>query len=307
MVRLIRLLRREKVDILHTHMYSASRFGRIAGLIAGVPVMIATDHGHDPWKRWWHVAFDRVMLRYTDLRIGVSQDVADAIRAYENPSPEKLAIIPNGVDPARFEVPETERARVRAELGIAEGVPLVGAVGRLVEEKAFHVLIEAISKLAVTSPGVRLVLVGDGPLRAELERCADDLGVSERVIFAGMRMDVPSVLAALDVFAMSSKSEGLPVVLLEAMAAGKPIAATKVGGIPEVAADHEEALLVAPNNPSELARAIGELMADHTLADRLGKQARAKVVAHYSVAASVGKLEEVYRDLLAKWEAKQGT
>jgi glycosyltransferase involved in cell wall biosynthesis len=307
MLRFISLLKREKVDVLHMHMYTAARFGRIAGLLAGVPVMVTTDHGHDPWKRWWHIAFDRVLLRYTDLRIGVSQDVADAIRGCENPPPEKLAMIPNGVDPAKFEVPATERTRVRTELGITDDVPLVGAVGRFVEPKAFHVLIEAIAKLAATRPDVRLVLVGDGPLRAELERCAADLGVSDRVIFAGMRMDVPSVLAALDVFAMSSISEGLPVVLLEAMASAKPIVVTRVGGIPEVVSDHEDALLVAPNNPLELATAIGALLADHALADRLGKQARTKVVAHYSVAASVRNLERVYQELLAKCKDKQGT
>ena len=304
--RLVSLLKREEVDVLHTHMYTASRFGRIAGLLAGTPVMIATDHGHDPWKRWQHIVWDRLLLRYTAARIGVARDVADLIVKRENPPPEKVIVVPNGVDPSRFEVSEADGKRVRAELGIAENEILVGAVGRLVEPKALHVMIEAVSKLAETTPNVRLALVGDGPLKDDLVRCASDLGVSERVLFAGVRMDVPAVLAALDVFAMSSNREGLPVVLLEAMAAGKPIVATKVGGIPEVVADHKEALLAAPNNPSELAAAMGELIADRGLREQLGRQARRKVVSQYSVAASVRRLEEVYQDLLGKREAKRG-
>lgn len=304
MLRFISLLRREKVDILHTHMYSASKFGRIAGVLAGVPVMIATDHGHDPWKRWWHVAFDRVLLRHTDLRIGVSQDVADAIRACENPSPEKLAMIPNGVDPERFKSDEAERNVVRAGLGIADDEVLVGAVGRLVEPKALHILIEAVSQLAQTMSQVRLVLVGDGPLRSELEKQAADLGVSDRVLFAGMRMDIPAVLSAIDVYVMSSKSEGLPVSLLEAMSAEKPVVATRVGGIPEVVTDRREALLVQPNDPSALADAINEVISNPELAAQLGRRARERVSSAYSVAATARALEQVYCDLLKKTQTR---
>jgi glycosyltransferase involved in cell wall biosynthesis len=304
MLRFISLLRREKVDILHTHMYTASKFGRIAGVLAGVPVMIATDHGHDPWKRWWHVAFDRVLLKHTDLRIGVSQDVADAIRACENPPPEKLAMIPNGVDPERFKPDEAERNAVRAGLGIADDEVLVGAVGRLVEPKALHILIEAVSQLAQTMSQVRLVLVGDGPLRSELEKQAADLGISDRVLFAGMRMDIPAVLSAIDVYVMSSKSEGLPVSLLEAMSAEKPVVATKVGGIPEAVTDRREALLVQPNDPSALADAINEVISDPELAAQLGRRARERVTSAYSVAATARALEQVYRDLLEKTQTR---
>lgn len=304
MLRFISLLKREKVSVLHTHMYSASRFGRIAGVLARVPVMIATDHGHDPWKTWRHTAFDRVLLRYTALRIGVSQDVVDLIKARENPPPEKLAMIPNGVDPERFKAGEIERNAVRAELGISDDAVLVGAVGRLAEPKALHVLIEAVSHLVKRVPQARLVLVGDGPLKPELEKQAAGLGVSDRVLFAGTRMDIPAVLAAIDVFAISSKREGLPVVLLEAMAGGRPIVTTKVGGIPEVVRDHQEALLVPPDAPAALADAMSEIISDPELAAELGRRARERVSSEFSIAATARKLEQVYSGLLEKTHSR---
>ena len=298
MLRFISLLKREKVDILHTHMYTASRFGRIAGVIAGVRVMIATDHGRDPWKKWWDIAFDRIMIKRTALRIGVSQDLVDIIKMCENPPPEKLAMIPNGVDSERFKCGEGERNRVRAEFGIADDEILVGAVGRLVDPKAFHILIEAVSLLARRMPRVRLVLVGDGNLRPELEKQAADLGVPGLVLFAGMRMDIPAVLSAIDVFTISSKSEGLPVSLLEAMVAGRPIVTTKVGGIPEVVGDHQEALLVEPNNPTALADAIAEVILNPEPAAQRARLAQEKATSEYSVAATVRTLEQVYCRLL---------
>lgn len=293
-LRLALLLRREKVDVLHTHMYHASWYGRIAGLFARVPVMITTDHGHDPWKKRRQIAFERYMLRHTALRVAVSEDVAKTLKARESVPDEKLLVIANAVDSARFRAGETERNSVRNELGLTDKTLLVGNVARLVEPKALHVLIEAMALLSKTIPRARLVIVGEGPLKGDLERCASDLGVSDRVTFTGARLDIPAVLAAIDIFALSSKREGLPVSLLEAMAAGKAIVTTRVGGIPEVVSDHQEALLVEPNNPAALAAAMSELASDPDLASRLGRQAAAKAGAEYSVAATVQKLEEVY-------------
>ena len=194
-----------------------------------------------------------------------------------------------------------EVGRVPAD---ADDEVLVGAVGRLAEPKALHILIEAVSYLVKRMPRARLVLVGDGPLRSELEKQAADIGVSDRVLFAGMRMDIPAVLAAIDVFAMSSKREGLPVVLLEAMAGGRPIVTTRVGGIPEVVRDHKEALLVQPNDPAALADAINEVISNPELAAQLGRRARERATAEYSLAATARALEQVYADLLKKSQTR---
>ena len=149
-------------------------------------------------------------------------------------------------------------------------------------------------------------MIGDGPLRGDLERCASDLGVSDGVLFAGARSDIPAVLAAIDIYAMSSNREGLPVSLLEAMAAGKPIVATMVGGIPEVVSDRREGLLVPSGDPEALAGAIRELACDPKLAAHLGRQASEKVAAEYSIGATVRRLEEVYCSLLDKAGAAKG-
>ena len=304
--RLCSLLRREKVDVLHTHMYHASWYGRIAGLCARVPVMVTTDHGHDPWRKPWHIAFERFALRYTDLKIAVSKDVAEVLKARDHVPDEKLVVIPNGVDPERFRVVKAERDSIRAEFGFTDDTVLIGSVGRLVEPKAYHVLIEAMVHVSKLVPPARLVLIGDGPLRGDLERCASDLGVSDGVLFAGARSDIPAVLAAIDIYAMSSNREGLPVSLLEAMAAGKPIVATMVGGIPEVVSDRREGLLVPSGDPEALAGAIRELACDPKLAAHLGRQASEKVAAEYSIGATVRRLEEVYCSLLDKAGAAKG-
>lgn len=298
--RLCCFLRREKVDILHTHMFHASWYGRIAGLCARVPVMIATDHGQELWKKPWDVAFERFANRYTALRIAVSQDVAEILRTREGVPEDKLLVIPNGVDVERFQAGRSGRESVRNQLGLPDGAVVVGTVARLVEPKALHILIKAVAQVSKAVPQVRLVIVGDGPLRGDLERCAADEGIGDRVLFAGLRSDIPEVLAAFDIFTLSSISEGLPVSLLEAMAAGKPIVATMVGGIPEVVTDRREGLLVPSGDPKALAGAIRELACDPKLATHLGRQASEKVAAEYSIGATVRRLEEVYCSLLNK-------
>ncbi len=298
--RMAALLKREKVDVLHMHMYYASRYGRLAGILAGVPAMVCTDHGHDPWKNWWHLAFDRYLAKRTSLRIGVAQDIADTIMRRENLPTEKIAVVPNGVDTERFKVSPEERAHVRTELGIADDELLVGGIGRLADMKAFHILIEAVSIARGKVPKIRLVLVGDGPLRGQLEQRAADLGIADRVTFTGIRYDIPAVLAAFDIFAMSSEREGMPISLLEAMSAGKPIVATRVGGIPEAVTDHVEGLLVNSGSPQAMADAIVEIASDPGLAAKLGQRASERAAADYSVAATARKLEQLYCTLLAK-------
>jgi len=303
--RLCSLLKREKVDILHTHMFYASWYGRLAGLCVRVPLMIATDHGRGLWKKPWDIAFERFANRYTALRIAVSQDVAEILRTREGVPEDKLLVIPNGVDVERFQAGRSGRESVRNQLGLPDGAVVVGTVARLVEPKALHILIKAVAQVSKAVPQVRLVIVGDGPLRGDLESAAADEGIGDRVLFAGLRSDIPEVLAAFDIFALSSISEGLPVSLLEAMAAGKPIVATMVGGIPEAVTDRREGLLVEPGDPEALAGAIHELACDPKLASHLGRQASEKVAAEYSIEATVRRLEEVYCSLLNKTSVRR--
>lgn len=298
--RLVKLLKQEKVDVLHMHMYHAAWYGRIAGLCAHVPVMITTDHGQELWKKPWDVAFERYMNKHTAMRIAVSRDVADILRTRERVPEEKLLVLLNGVDVERFRPNKAERDAVRSELGFVDDIVVVGTVARLVDPKALHILIKAVALARKAVPQMKLVLIGDGPLRGDLERCASEQGVSDIVTFAGMRSDIPAVLAAMDIFCLSSKSEGLPVSLLEAMAAERTIVSTRVGGIPEVLTDHREGLLVEPNDPDALADALQEVACNSELAAGLARKASEKVAAEYSNRAVVRKLEEIYGGLLNK-------
>lgn len=295
---LCRLFKRERVDVLHTHMYFPGLYGRIAGFIARVPVMVHTDHGQGLWMKWRQISYEKFALKFTALRIAVSGDIARIQHKRENVPYEKLRVIQNGVDTDKFGLDDNLRDRLRSELGFDEGAFVVGTVARLVPEKALHVLIESVAILAKSVPNVRLVIVGDGPMMSFLRKSMDDFAISNQVLFLGPRTDIPSLLSAFDAYAISSVHEGLPVALLEAMACGKPIVSTRAGGISEVLKNGENGLLVDCGNAEELARAIHILIDDRDAASDMGLRAREDVLAHYSVRSTARKLEMIYTSLL---------
>lgn len=297
--RLRNLIKKEKVDILHMHMYGAGLYGRIAGILAGRPVMLTTDHGKGLWKKPRQVAFDIFANRFTDLKIAVSHDILEILKKRERVTDDKVIVIPNGVDVDRFKHNEAARQALRTDIGITDENVLVGTLARLVEPKALHVMIESISHAVKECPQLMLAIVGDGPLMADLKKCASDFGITNLVIFTGARSDIPEVLSAIDIYAISSIREGLPVSLLEAMAAGKPIVATKVGGIPETVIDHHDGLLVDSENPKAMAAAICELVNDRQLAAQLGENAQKKTMREYSIAAVIRTLEKTYSSLIS--------
>jgi glycosyltransferase involved in cell wall biosynthesis len=189
------------------------------------------------------------------------------------------------------------RAGVLGYLGWAGRGPLVIAVGRLEPEKRYDLLVRAIGSLLARFPSMRCLLVGDGRCRAELAALADSLDIAHAVKLAGARDDVPDLLGAADTFVLSSSREGLPVSLLEAMAAGKAIVSTAVGGIPETIRDRENGLLVPPEDVGALAGAIGAIAADPSLGAALGRAARADAARDYAIERVVGRIEDLYRDL----------
>lgn len=292
-------LRREQVAVVHTHMYHAALWGRLAGRLARVPVLVTTEHGKELWKSRWQVAIDHELSRITARHIVVARDGLEIRRSRERIPAAKLALIPNGVpipaDPAN----DPGRRRVRAEFRLDESAPVIGAVGRIVEAKGYEFLFVALATLRPRFPALKCLLAGTGELRRALERRAGELGIADMVVWAGNRGDIPDVLAAMDIWVMSSVREGLPVALLEAMAAAKPIVATAVGGIPDAARHDSEALLVPAADAEELAAAIGRLLGDRELSDRLAHTARARAVAEYGIESVARRIEAVYRQELA--------
>jgi glycosyltransferase involved in cell wall biosynthesis len=191
-----------------------------------------------------------------------------------------------------------DRADVRAELGVAPDAALIGAVGRLTADKGGQdVLIRAVGRVRETCPQVRLVMVGDGPLRPGLEQLTAQLGLTGTVIFTGLRSDVPRLLGALDVFVLPSEREALPVAVLEAMAAGLPLVATRVGGIPEVVEDGATGFLVPPGDVAAMHCVLERLTGDPALAARLGAAGQAHVQAHFTVQQMVRQVERLYDQL----------
>jgi glycosyltransferase involved in cell wall biosynthesis len=297
---LARWLREQDVAVLHTHMHQPSLWGRLAGLMAGTPVMLTTEHGREAWKGPLRVAVDRLLSRVTSRHIAVSAEGRQTRIRRERIDPRRIVLIPNGIPlPSRPNDPAVA-ARIRREFGVAAEAPLLGSVGRVVAEKGYEDMLAALSGLVTTHPGIRWLVVGEGDRQTELERIARRSGLGEVVIWAGQRDDVTEILHALDLWVMCSVSEGLPVALLEAMAARLPIVATRVGGIPDAVADHEEARLVSPGVPDDLAQAIVGLLDDRAEASKLAEAARARAKRDYGIVGVAARIEALYREELVR-------
>jgi glycosyltransferase involved in cell wall biosynthesis len=265
-VELVRLLRRERPDILHANSSKAGLLGRLAAVLAGVPIRIFTVHGwafsaHSGAASRLYRFADRLMRPLTTATICVSErERARGLEA-RTCTPERTVVIPNAVDLARL--PRAVHNGRR---------PRIVSVGRLAAPKDFHTFVRALALLPLGAADV--LIVGDGPDRAQLEAEIAWLGLGDRVLLAGERRDVSDLLARADLFVLSSRSEGLPVSVLEAMAAGLPVIASSVGGIPELVDDGETGILVEAGQAHELAAAISRLLADPGLRRRMGDAGR---------------------------------
>lgn len=291
-----RFLRRERVDVLHTHKFGSNVWGTLAGRAARVPVILAHEHTWSyegqPLRRF----LDRELIARGATRfIAVSREDRRRMTDVEGIAPSRTLFIPNGVPLS----PAPSGADVRAELGIEPDAPVIGAVGVHRPQKALHVLLRATAILAGERPDLRVLMVGDGPERAALERLSSELGVSNVVRFLGSRSDVPDILRALDLAVCCSDFEGSPLAVMEYMDAGLPVVATAVGGVPDLIESGVHGLLVAPRDPSALAESISRLLRDPELARNMGAQGRARRRSEFDIDVLVGRLEALYLELLA--------
>ncbi|XXX72122.1 glycosyltransferase [Sorangium sp. So ce134] len=294
--RLAALFATKGVTLVHAHNQLSLVYAAPAGWLHRVPV-IHTKHGvsQDMQGRGW---LRSAASAFVDAHVAVSQPTAAAVLGRREVEPPKLHVVANGIDLSRFAPDPAARARVRAELAIPQDAWVVGSVGRLSPVKNHELLVRAAAR-ALPGSG-RLLVVGDGPERARLVALARELGVSERVLFAGERHDVPALLAALDVFALPSLSEGLPLALLEAMATGLPAVASDVGGVPTALVHGETGFLVPSGEVAPLAARLSELMADPALAARMGRCGRAIALRRYSAARMAERYMDLYTLLLER-------
>ncbi|KAF0195337.1 MAG: group 1 glycosyl transferase [Bacillota bacterium] len=248
-------------DIVHTHGGRANLYGRLAAKLAGVPLVITTVHSHtdldytSPWQNMWFSTVDRATWGLADGLIAVSCELQRALLR-RGLKQTKVRVVYNGIEDVR-----PKSLALHEEFSLPADSDVLCAVGRLVPVKRFDLLLTAMRKVVETNPNAILLIVGDGPLEQQLRETSVQIGLGAHVKFVGYRRDAKSIMESSVAFVMSSEMEGLPIVLLEALAGEVPIVATSVGGIPEVITTEENGLLVAPLNSGALAEAIVRVLA----------------------------------------------
>jgi glycosyltransferase involved in cell wall biosynthesis len=307
-LRLAAFIKRHRVQIVHAYGFYPNVFAIPAARLAGAPVVIASirDLGDmcTPMQR----RVQRMSCRLADCILVNAEAVRERLVASGYPR-QKIRVIRNGIDLSRFE--GVRSGALREELGLPPGAPVVGVVSRVNPLKGLDYFLEAAAVVARRFPDARFLVVGDDPChqnggyRAELELLAQRLGLGGRVLFTGLRRDVPAVLSELAVSVLPSLSEGLSNVLLESMAVGAPVVATRVGGAAEAVEDGRSGLLVPPRDSAALAAAIGRVLADPELAAGLGQAARQRVITAFSLDSMTRETERLYVTLLEE-KSKSG-
>lgn len=294
-----RLIRRERPDLIHTQSW-AGMDGVIARTLTKQGKLVHSEHGrnlpyihHEPAKR---KVVRRIAYELADAVFVVSEEMRQYFCRETGFALERMRVIHNGVDVAEIE--RADARGIREEFGLAATDFVVGTVARFQETKDLPTLVRAFAQLRQRQPHAKLLLIGDGAERGRLTALAAELGVAADVHITGIRHDVPRLLRALDAFALSSLSEGLPISVLEALAAGLPVVATSVGMLPELLREGENGCLVVPGDFATLAGRLELLATERNLAHRLGAAGRQTVERNYSLAVMLRRYEELYLSLV---------
>jgi glycosyltransferase involved in cell wall biosynthesis len=289
--RLIRTLRRDGVHVLHCHNRASHIYGAFAAKLAGIPVVICTRHAAPTIyaTRGRPVPLERLAIPMTDWFAAVTREVLDTAMRYGRLPAKRSSVIPNGVDLSRFESdgdapPETDLI----------------CVARLSPEKRHDLLLAALRRLGDLGLRPTLTLAGDGPARPSIEARVREFGLSGQVRLLGTRKDIPELLRSAGTFVLASDTEGLPITIIEAMAAGKPVVATRVGGVPDVVRDGETGFLVPPDDVERLARALERVLRDDAMRGEMGRAGRLVARDDFDIAETVLRYEALYLRLLAR-------
>ena len=291
-----RLLKAGRPDILHTHLYHPNLYGRLGSLGLGLTGVVAAVHNSYTRVKFHRRVWNFLLGWASDRVLVGSAQVWHDVRRYDGVPASRLLLMPYGIPLAELDT-RLSRKEARERLGLSEGGLVIGAVGRLEEQKGHAHLLAALPELRRQIPDLVVLLVGEGRRQEDLRRQVRDLGLESTVRFLGTRRDLTEIYRALDLFVHPSLWEGLPLALLKAMGAGLPVVATRVSGSQEAIEDGVNGCLVAPGDPEVLARAILELHRHPEAQRRLGDAARRTVVERYSLEAMLQRLEELYLDL----------
>ncbi len=293
------IIKAENVDLIHAHQYTAFFYGGLAAISSLFKNLIFTEHGrHYPDQRnTKRVIVNKFMLPFTARIIAVSPAVKQSLITYEGMPGHRIEVIFNGIDCHKYNI-FIDTANKKKELELSPTSLLCGMIARLGTEKDHATLIRAMSKITLKYPQARLLLIGDGPKKSELENLVRQSGLADKVIFTGSRRDIPELLAILDVAVLSTFYEGTSITLLEAMAAEKPVVASRVGGNPLVVEDGDNGFLVPPNNPEALADRLLQLFADESLRKKMGQAGRRHVQQQFSLNQMMANYEKLYQQIL---------
>ena len=309
-VKLARLIRRERPDILHTHTAKAGTVGRVAAMLAGrhaPPIVVHTFHGHvlrgyfGPLRSRVFRLLERWLASHTTMLIAVSPQVRDDLVALGVAPPERFVVIRLGIELGERVTGEQDgRVESRRYLGIEQGRFAVGWIGRMTAVKRTDDVLVAFKRLREEGVDAVLCMVGDGPDRPHLEKRAHELGIVRDTLFLGYQEDVAPFYAAFDALVLPSSNEGTPVSAIEALAAGRPVVATRVGGVPDVVGEAEDGFLVEPGATGDIADRLAQLARDPELRERMGRAGRERVLSRYAVNRLVDDVYRLYRALLER-------
>ena len=307
---LVRFFRHHETDIVHTHKYKDNILGAVAAKIAGVPHVVRTVHGlSEPFKgieslrmRIYQLCDRGVTHLCVSKLIAVSSDIEKVLCLKYGA--QRVIRIHNGVDLEGLDRGNA-RDEVRRELGVDSECLLIGTVGRLTTIKGHEYLLKTAQLVLQKRRDVKFVIVGDGPLRVGLQNLAAQLRITENVAFLGHQDDASSLMEAMDIFVLPSLHEGIPMAILEAMALGRPVVASRVGGIPEVITDGVHGLLVSAGDPAGIAQACLKLIGDRGFAERCGRAGRVRVAQQFSSDVMGGKIANLYRQLVGNGRSRQ--
>lgn len=289
------LMRKEKIQIVHTHLVHASIVGRIAAKLAGVKSIVTTRHyGYYHKEKSLIDWIERKTAVYNSSFIAISKAVKEYMNNRKIYKPEKITVIYNAVDLSLFD------SEAPVIISRNNNDFLIGSVGQLHPSKGYDTLLKSMPQVIKEFPSVKLIIIGDGIQKEYLERLCSDLGISQQVTFLGRKTsaEVSGFLKNIDLFVLASNWEGFGLALIEAMSAGKPVVAAKVGGIPEIVEDGECGFLVPPGDPQTLAEKVIYLLKNRELSTEMGMEGRKRVETLFSLDNMIIKLERLYRDLL---------
>ena len=297
-VDLIKLIKKHDIHILHCHGYGATTFGRIAGLLTRTPVIVH-EHMIDEKIPLYQQIVDWMLSPFTAKGIAISKAVQKFMVNKRHISQNKMDIVHNTIPDKYFNHPTKEqKEKVASKYNLRHSSPLIGIVGRLDPVKGHIDFLKAAQRVIEKWPDANFVIVGDGEIRTELEAKSESLNIDKNVKFLGHCNEIHEIVSLLDILVISSHQEGFSLAAIEAMALGKPIVATSVGGLPEVIDNNSTGILVKPHKPQEIANAIKSILTDSTLAKRLGEKGKEKCRNQYSLSSCIEKLSCIYSSII---------